>query len=374
MKINFDRKSIIDALSEVAVIVPQKSTLPVLTYALFETKTLGENKLLIISGTDLLISARKAIFLSDKDISEWVEDGKYIIDIKKMIALLKTFSQERIYLEITGEENHTVNIVTEKANYMIDNISIDNEFPEIFEAKENPITLTKDIWKTISMLQEYAGTDELRPIMTGIHLVNNSDELIIEATDAHMLGRIKLDSISDYSIDIVIPSAVSKITKYFEETTVMSFSDKNITIKSDTIKYTLRLIEGKYPNVEAVLPDITEASSISIDRKYLMNVINRMNISVKNETGKIAFKPSGMFLNVSAENLEYNLMSEEDISAELSNAEFEPFALNGNFLSTILSNLTSKDVLLHLINPTRAVTVIDPEINGLVHIIMPVIL
>ena len=374
MKINFDRKSIIDALSEVAIIVPQKSTLPALTYALFETKTLGENKLLIISGTDLLISARKAIFLENKDISEWVEDGKYIIDIKKMIALLKTFSQERIYLEITGEENHTVNIVTEKANYMIDNISIDNEFPEIFEAKENPITLTKDIWKTISMLQEYAGTDELRPIMTGIHLVNNSDELIIEATDAHMLGRIKLDSISDDSIDIVIPSAVSKITKYFEETTVMTFSDKNITIKSDTIKYTLRLIEGKYPNVESVLPDITKADSISIDRKYLINVINRMNISVKDERCKIAFKPSGMFLNVSAENLEYNLMSEEDISAELSNAEFQPFALNGNFLSIILSNLTSKDVLLHLIDPRRAVTVIDPEINGLVHIIMPVIL
>jgi len=374
MKINFDRKSIIDALSEVAIIVPQKSTLPALTYALFETKTLGENKLLIISGTDLLISARKAIFLENKDISEWVEDGKYIIDIKKMIALLKTFSQERIYLEITGEENHTVNIVTEKANYMIDNISIDNEFPEIFEAKENPITLTKDIWKTISMLQEYAGTDELRPIMTGIHLVNNSDELIIEATDAHMLGRIKLDSISDDSIDIVIPSAVSKITKYFEETTVMTFSDKNITIKSDTIKYTLRLIEGKYPNVESVLPDITKADSISIDRKYLINVINRMNISVKDERCKIAFKPSGMFLNVSAENLEYNLMSEEDISAELSNAEFQPFALNGNFLSIILSNLTSKDVLLHLIDPRRAVTVIDPEINGLVHIIMPVVL
>ena len=137
-----------------------------------------------------------------------------------------------------------------------------------------------------------------------------------------------------------------------------------------------RLIDGKYPNYEAVIPK-ENPNKLTVDRSSFLNSVKRVSIFSSKTTHQIRLKMAGTELNISAEDLDFSNKADERLSCDYQGDDMQ-IGFNARFLSEMLSNLNSNEVLLELSLPNRAgiLTPIDGTQEGeqITMLVMPVML
>ena len=139
------------------------------------------------------------------------------------------------------------------------------------------------------------GKDELRPVMSGIHLHKSEDtgRLIIEATNAHVLYRNELQNNTLKEINVIVP-ATKKLKTFlenvFDENIEVFVSGTNIMFSTDTAKVIHRLIDGKYPNTVSVIPATTE-KIFTLDISNLKSCIKSLSREETKDDYTLGFSP-----------------------------------------------------------------------------------
>src|SRR5690606_33593321 len=113
-----------------------------------------------------------------------------------------------------------------------------------------------------------------------------------------------------------------------------------------------RLIDGKYPNYEAVIPK-ENPNKLTIDRTLFLNSVRRVSIFSNKTTHQIRLKIAGAELNVSAEDIDYSNKAEERLSCDYQGDDMQ-IGFNSRFLTEMLGNLNSDTVQLEMSLPNRA--------------------
>ncbi|MCB0458132.1 MAG: DNA polymerase III subunit beta, partial [Flavobacteriaceae bacterium] len=153
-------------------------------------------------------------------------------------------------------------------------------------------------------------------------------------------------------------------------------NESNAKFKFENTEMVCRLIDGKYPNYEAVIPK-ENPNKLTIDRNQFLNSVRRVSIFSNKTTHQIRLKIAGAELNISAEDIDYSNKADERLTCAYQGDDIQ-IGFNSRFLTEMLGNLTSDEVSLEMSLPNRAgiLTPIDGLDEGeqVTMLVMPVML
>jgi DNA polymerase-3 subunit beta len=226
-----------------------------------------------------------------------------------------------------------------------------------------------------------SGNDDLRPVMSGVFFQFSTDNLVFVATDAHKLVKYTRDDISaSQTAEFIMPKKPLTLLKSIlagsEDDVVIEYNESNAKFIFENTEMVCRLIDGKYPNYEAVIPK-ENPNKLVIDRNQFLNSVRRVSIFSSKTTHQIRLKIAGAELNISAEDIDYSNKAEERLTCDYQGDDMQ-IGFNSRFLTEMLNNLTSDEVSLEMSLPNRAgiLTPVDGLDEGetVTMLVMPVML
>lgn len=211
-------------------------------------------------------------------------------------------------------------------------------------------TLEPDLLALVYDMVAFTGTDDRRPIMKGICF--NKDGVCV--TDAHKL-KYSFDSVIDS--EVVICTDVFRLLKLKKvKRCIIQVSKDYIKIEMDSFKIESRIIDGRYPNFRAVIPDTHNLNAFEINKRELLSALSYIKPAVNKSTNRIKFKLSDV-LNISAEDIDKNTSADMDIKMGFNTGCDLEIGFNIRFIELILKSLNADVIKFQYSKPNRAVLI-----------------
>ncbi|EIJ37298.1 DNA polymerase III subunit beta [Galbibacter orientalis] len=370
MKFIVSSSYLLKQLQVLGGVINNSNTLPILDNFLFE---LNQNQL-TVSASDLE-TTMSSVLEVDSD-----SEGSIAVPAKLLLDTLKTFPEQPLTFVV--ENNNTIEISSNHGKYALA-YADGAEFPNSVElADASSTTILGDILATaISKTIFASGNDDLRPVMSGVFFQFSPENLTFVATDAHKLVKYQRHDVTASQVaEFIMPKKPLNLLKGIlagsESDVTIDYNESNAKFTFDNIELVCRLIDGKYPNYEAVIPK-ENPNKLTIDRSQFFGSVRRVSIFSNKTTHQIRLKIAGAELNISAEDVDYSNKAEERLTCDYQGDDME-IGFNSRFLNEMLNNLTSDNVSLEMSLPNRAgiLTPIDGLDEGehVTMLVMPVML
>ena len=370
MKFIVSSSYLLKQLQVLGGIINNNNTLPILDHLLFD-----------LNGAQLKVSASDLETTVVAQLSvESDASGQVCIPARLLLDTLKTFPEQP--LTFTVEDNHTVEISSNSGKYALA-YADGADFPSAVTLKDPSTAVVQgDVLATaISKTIFAAGNDDLRPVMSGVFFQLASDGLTFVATDAHKLVKYaRTDTTAPQAAEFIMPKKPLNLLKGIlagsEQEVTVEYNESNVRFALDNMELICRLVDGKYPNYEAVIPK-ENPNRLTIDRNLFLNSIKRVSIFSNKTTHQIRLRIAGAELNISAEDIDYSNKAEERLTCDYQGDDIQ-IGFNSRFLVEMLGNLTSNEVTLELSMPNRA-GILTPndgldEGEAVTMLVMPVML
>lgn len=370
MKFIVSSSYLLKQLQVLGSVINSSSTLPILENFLFDL----DNNNLTVSASDLETTMSSTLEIDS------TSSGSVAVPAKLLLEILKTFPEQP--LTFTVEANNTIEISSNSGKYALA-YAAGEEFPKsvVLEDPTSTIVPADVLATAVSKTIFAAGNDDLRPVMSGVYFQFSPQGLTFVATDAHKLVKYaRTDVTASEVADFIMPKKPLNILKSIllssDAEVTIEYNDSNATFSFDNYVLTCRLIDGKYPNYEAVIPK-ENPNKLVIDRTQLLNSVKRVAIFSNKTTHQIRLKIAGAELNISAEDIDYSNKAEERLTCDYQGDDMQ-IGFNSRFLSEMLTNLQSDNIMLEMSLPNRAgiLTPIDGLEDGetVTMLVMPVML
>lgn len=372
MKFIISSSTLLKQLQAISGVLANNSSLPILEDFLFEV---GEGQIKIVaSDLDNTISTIIQ--------AEASEPGRVAIPAKMLLDSLKSFPDQPLTFLI-NEENFGIEIASGYGKYKLTGHDPD-EFPRLPELDDassfdvDASILFSGINKTIFA----TGNDDLRPVMSGVFMQVGPDHMTMVATDSHRLVRYRRNDVkASEDASFILPKKPLNLLKnllgYHDGMVGIRFNTKNASFTFDQIILVCRLIEGRYPNYEAVIPK-ENPYRLSMSRQDLMSSIRRVAIFSSRSTNQVKLSIHGSELQLTAEDPDYSNSASERLTCQYEGEDMD-IAFNSKFINEMLSNLETDRVHLNMSAPNRAgILLPDSETSDseedLLMLVMPVML
>ncbi len=370
MKFIVSSSYLLKQLQVLGSVINSSNTLPILDNFLFEL----DNNRLIVSASDLETTMSATLEIDS------TSQGSVAVPAKLLLEILKTFPEQP--LTFTVEENSTIEISSNSGKYALA-YSPGDEFPKsvILDDPSSTVVPAEVLATAISKTIFAAGNDDLRPVMSGVFFQFSPEGLIFVATDAHKLVKYSRTDVKASEVaDFIMPKKPLNILKGIlgvsDSEVKIEYNDSNAVFSFDSYMLVCRLIDGKYPNYEAVIPK-ENPNILHIDRTQFLNSVRRVAIFSNKTTHQIRLKIAGTELNISAEDIDYSNKAEERLTCDYQGDDLQ-IGFNSRFLTEMLNNLHSDEIQLEMSLPNRAgiLTPVDGLDEGevITMLVMPVML
>ena len=369
MKFAASSAELLKALQTVSGAVPSKSTLPILECILFEV----DGRKLRLSATDLEISIVQKLHVA-------VEvDGptRVAVPAKRLIDTLRALSSVPVRFSADSEFN--VALDTDQGHYKM--VGYDGaDYPALPELSDS-VTVETDgalLRRAIQKTSFAVSKDALRPAMMGIYFQINRDLGKAVATDGHRLVKLQLDNLScTEDLDFIVPEkAMSLAAKVAtDDTCTLTVDSGYAGFDFGDSRVLARLIDEPYPNYQAVIP-IDNDKKMTANRDAMLAAVKRVALYSSTMTNQIRLSVDKDEVVISAEDLERASSAKETVSCDY-DGDALVIGFNALYLTEVLSNIDSEDVLFEFSSPNRAGVVtpaIQKEGENMMMLIMPVML
>jgi len=372
MKFSVSSTNLLTHLQAISRVINSKNTLPILDNFLFKI----EGQKLILTASDL-----ETTLITSVDLDSADGEGVIALSAKILLDTLKEFSDQPLTFDI-NDENLAMTIKSETGVYNFIGQNGD-EYPKVPDMEEEvnslvipTALLSSGISKTLFATAE----DELRPVMNGIFFDITDEDVTMVASDAHKLVRIKSTAVKgDTVCSFILPKKPTNMLKNIlpKETgnVQIQFDAKNATFTLANYKMICRLIEGRYPNYNSVIPQ-NNPYKVIVDRVTLMNTLKRVSVFSNQASNLVKLGFSENEIDVSAQDIDFSISAEEKVTCQYE-GEAMKIGFKSSFLIDILANIASTDVVIELADPSRAGLLFpfdnDPEEDTLM-LIMPMML
>lgn len=377
MKFIVSSSNLLKQLQMLNGVLNSSNTLPILDNFLFEI----DKGTLTISASDLETTITTHLTVESKD------SGNVAVPARLLIDTLKTFPEQPLTFSI-DKKRLAIEISSDYGKYKITGQNGD-EFPKA-PSVENGQSIEMDgsiLARAIGKTLFAAGNDELRPVMSGVFVQFAQDGTTFVATDAHKLVRYRRGDVkATGSASFILPRKPLNLLKNILGTTEgavrVEYNATNARFSwgiapDGSIGSTLicRLIDGKYPNYDAVIPK-NNPNKLTIDTTALLGSIRRVSIFANKTTHQVRLKMAGSELNISAEDLDFSNEAAERLTCSYVGDDME-IGFNSRFLVEMLTNIDSNEATIEMSAPNRA-GILLPNNNGAAEdtlmLVMPVML
>ena len=373
MKFIVSSLKLLKNLQALSGVIGTKNTLPILDDFLFQLK---ENELKITTS-DLDVT------MSVSMVTDMVEGtGEVTIPARLLLEIMKNFPDVPITINV---DNSTlaVELIAGEGRYKLAGHKSD-EFPQLPVMTDTSVweipadVLARGFEKTVFA----TGVDEIRPIMSGVLMEMTENFLTFVATDAHKLVRYgRMDVKSDVVASFIMPKKPINqlkniLTSLADEPVRIEFNKTNASYVFGDYVLICRLLEGRYPNYEAVIPK-NNPNQLTIDRQTFLAAIRRVAVFSSKATHQVRFRITGQEIMLTAEDVDFYNEAKERLACSYTGDDME-IGFNSRFFQEMLGNFDSNEVKLEMSAPNRAgiLTPVDNEneAEDLLMLLMPVML
>ncbi len=371
MKFIVTSTALLKQLQQLSGVLNSSNTLPILDNFLFEIK----NKELTLSASDLETSMSTRMAIEAKD------EGIIAIPAKLLLDILKNLPEQPLTFSI-DRKTLGIEIASDYGKYKLTGQN-GEDFPKApgLQGASSFTMGSNALGRAINKTLFAAGNDDMRPVMSGVFFEIHENMVRFVATDAHKLVRYSRTDVGGGSAaTFIVPrkplNLLKGIVGSLSTDVKIEYNENNALFSFDNIVLMCRLIEGKYPNYEAVIPK-ENPFKLTIDRADLQSSIRRVSIFANKTTHQVRLKMGGSELNISAEDLDFSNEAQERLTCTYVGDDME-IGFNSRFLSEMLTNLDSENINIEMSAPNRAGILTQVESDNaaedILMLVMPVML
>ena len=348
MKFVVSSSALLNLLQTIGKVISNKNTLPILDYFLFDLK----GGALKVTASDLETTMVGSIKIDNAD-----GDGIIAAPAKLMLDTLKEFSEQPLTFEV-NESTWEINISWKTGKFTIPGTSGLSypALPALGDDKQEAAIPAETLETGISNTIFATADDELRPVMNGVYISMDAKSVTFVATDAHKLVKYSAPLAAGVEASFILPKKPANLLKGIlpkEENDIkVEFDSKNVLFNLKNYTLVCRLIEGNYPNYNAVIPQ-NNPNKVLVDRVELLNGIKRVAVCSNQSTNLIKMDIDKDAINLTAQDLDFSVAAQESLT---SNYDGDPMNIGfkSTFLIEILNNIDTATVLVELADSTRA--------------------
>ena len=353
-------------------VINSKNSLPILGDFLFEVVDGRLN----LTASDSEVMMKTSIDLTDND-----GNGRFCVGNHDLLEAVKGISEQ----PITFDVDQTANIA--KIGYQNGMFSLPvesaDEFPQPQQIGEgaNVINIaTATLAENINRSIFATAQDELRPVMNGIYFDLTPDYLAIVASDGHKLVRNKVLNVkSEQPAAFILPKKPASLLKGVlgkqGGDVVIRFDERNAEINFEEGTIICRLIEGRYPNYNSVIPQ-SNPNTLTVDRLGLLAALRRVQPFSNDSSNLIRFHVENGTLQLDAEDYDFSKTATEKMSCDYNGMPMS-IGFKGSSFIEILGNFDCEQVVIQLADPSRAGLVLpleQPENQDVLMLMMPMLI
>lgn len=373
MRFTVSSSALSSKLNMLAKVIGSKNSLPILDCFLFQVAN-GE---MSITASDSDNVIKSTLALTDHD-----GEGEFCVPNRVILDALKELPEQPLHFDVdTAGEAVAIKIVYQNGLYNFTGQSAE-EYPRTQSMNDACTTVslpTEMLINNISRSLFATANDELRPVMNGIYFDLTADALAIVASDGHKLVRsknftIKSESPSAFNLPKKPASLLKNILSKDGDNAIIKFDDRSAEIQFTDGVMRCRLIDGRYPNYNSVIPN--NPNEVTVDRRGLQSALRRVLPFASESSQLIRFHIESGRFEVSSEDIDFSTSAKEQLSCEYNGSPIS-IGFKGSSLMEILSNLTSDNIIIQLADPSRAGIIVpaeQPENEDILMLIMPMLL
>lgn len=373
MRFTVSSSALSSKLNMLAKVIGSKNSLPILDCFLFQVAN-GE---MSITASDSDNVIKSTLALTDHD-----GEGEFCVPNRVILDALKELPEQPLHFDVdTAGEAVAIKIVYQNGLYNFTGQSAE-EYPRTQSMNDACTTVslpTEMLINNISRSLFATANDELRPVMNGIYFDLTADALAIVASDGHKLVRsknftIKSESPSAFNLPKKPASLLKNILSKDGYDAIIKFDDRSAEIQFTDGVMRCRLIDGRYPNYNSVIPN--NPNEVTVDRRGLQSALRRVLPFASESSQLIRFHIESGRFEVSSEDIDFSTSAKEQLSCEYNGSPIS-IGFKGSSLMEILSNLTSDNIIIQLADPSRAGIIVpaeQPENEDILMLIMPMLL
>lgn len=309
---------------------------------------------------------------------EGTEDGLTTVPAKILVDTLRSLPDQPIVFE-REENKQSVTIISQTGKYKLAS-NDPEEYPSLPEMEDaNNFEIEGSILKGAIAKTTFAtSNDELRLAMTGVYFSLLPNEINFVATDAHKLVKYTYEVKQDKTENFIVPKKslglLKNILPEMEPVTV-SYNNSHVFFSYESTIVGSRLIDAKFPNYSAVIPD-NNPIRITIDRMQFLNSMKRIAIFSNKSTNQVVLQINQNAIVIQTQDMDYSNEAKETIGCDYDGDPIE-IGFNAKFIIEMLGVIDSDDVILNLSTPNNAGLLLpsaQADDEDLLMLVMPVIL
>lgn len=363
MKIAISRDEILEPLQQIGGVVERRQTLPILANILVN----ASKDSLTITATDLEVEMRTRVAVSCNGELDFTLPARKLIDICRALP-------EGADIDISVEGERTT-IRSGKSRFTLGTLPA-QDYPVIEpSAASHRFTLSEGVLKRLIEKTQFAmAQQDVRYYLNGMLLEINGGNVKTIATDGHRLALSEAQCDLDSTIDVqvIVPRKaileLGRLLSDSDEQVQVDVSSNHIRLSINNTVFTSKLIDGKFPDYQRVIPrDCTK--EVIARKEELRQALQRTSILSNEKYRGIRFQFSTGSLELLAHNPEQE-EAEEEIGIEYEGEELI-IGFNVGYLIEVLNVLESDEVKLFLSDPSSSCLIEDKESDDSRYVIMP---
>ena len=372
MKFIISSTALTSRLQAVSRVINSKNALPILDCFLFQLE----------DGTlSVTVSDSETTMITSVEVNDSDTNGRFAVVAKTLIDALKEIPEQPLVFNVTPE-SYEITIDYQNGQYRLVGQNAD-EYPQSAALSDSAVRVEMNAQVLLNGINRSAfatADDELRPVMNGIYFDITTEDITMVASDGHKLVRCKTSAAHGNERSAFIlpkkPASLLKglLTKEQGEIVIL-FDERNAVVMLENYRMVCRLIEGRYPNYNSVIPQ-NNPHKVIVDRQQLIGALRRVSIFSSQASSLIKLRVLENQLVVSAQDMDFSTSAEESQVCQYVGSPMN-IGFKSTFLIDILNNISSDEVVIELADPSRAgvlVPATQDDKEELLMLLMPMML
>ena len=371
MKFIVSSTGLFSRLQAISRVINSKNSLPILDCFLLELT----DGTLSITASDSETTLSTFIETNENDT-----DGRFAVNSKTILDALKEIPEQPLTFEVSESMEIIVKYQNGKYSLMGQNA---DEYPQSANLGSNAVHVGLGVDVLMNGINRSlfaTADDELRPVMNGIYFDITTEDITFVASDGHKLVRNKsYKARGNEKAAFILPKKPATLLKNLlpKETgdVQIDFDDRNAMFTLENYNMTCRLIEGRYPNYNSVIPQ-NNPHRATIDRAAFVSGLKRVSVFSSAASSLIKLGLDMNTIQISGQDIDFSTSAEETLMCQYEGNKMS-IGFKSTFLIDILNNISSQEVVMELADPSRAGVIVPVEQNeeeDLLMLLMPMML
>lgn len=372
MRFSISSTALSSKLNILSKVISPKNSISILECFLFEVQ---DNKL-ILTASDNTNMMKCTIDLNESD-----SNGSFCVPNRIMLQSVKELADQPLIFDVNMDD------CSIQMNYMNGSYKIfgqkADEYPRLkgLEGEATKTTIPAEVLaNNINRTIFATAQDELRMVMNGLYFDLKEDYMAIVASDGHKLVRNRIYSCkTEIPASFILPKKPATLLRSVlgadGADVTISFNQTNAEIHFADGLLSCRLIEGRYPNYNSVIPQ-DNPNTVTLDRKTLISAMRRVMPFASESTQLIKLRLEYNNIEITAEDLDFATSARENLACEYGGMPMS-IGFKGGALYEICNNISSDEIVIELADPGRAGLISpaqQPEGEDLLMLIMPMLI